>query len=335
METVYFLGIDISKKKFDVALTIDGKNFHLQQVENTAKAIQLFLTDLRKQFAFRFSQLIVCVEHTGIYCHPLLQVLVKNQIKVCLEPALRIKQSQGMTRGKSDQVDAKRIALYAFRNRESLLYWQPQRQCIQVLKALLGTRERLVKVKTQLQVPLAECPEFIDTNVLKEMARHCKNSLKAIEKDIDQIEQAIDKLVKSDSKVLAQFTFATSVTGIGKLTALNMIVSTDEFTRIKEPKKFACYAGVAPFEHTSGSSIRGKTRISKLANMTLKRLLHLAAMSAIQHCDEIRAFYNRKVGAGKNKMSVINAVRNKLIKRVFVCINEGRMYQKIYQNPIA
>ena len=146
---------------------------------------------------------------------------------------------------------------------------------------------------------------------------------------------AIDQLVKSDAQLNQQCVLATSVPGIGKITALNMIISTGEFTRIRESKKFACYAGVAPFEHSSGSSYRGKTRVSKMAKMTLKRLLHLAAMSAIQCCDELKAFYLRKVEAGKNKMSVINAVRNKLISRVFACITNQRRYQKIYQNALA
>ena len=167
------------------------------------------------------------------------------------------------------------------------------------------------------------------------MVSHCKKTLNAVQTDIERIEQAIEQVVKEDSQLSEQCTLATSVPGIGTITALNMIVATSEFKRIAEAKKFACYAGVAPFEHTSGSSIRGRTRVSKMANMTLKKLLHLAAMSAIQYCEEMKAFYQRKVAAGKNKMSVINAVRNKLISRVFACINNKRMYQKIYQNALA
>ena len=104
---------------------------------------------------------------------------------------------------------------------------------------------------------------------------------------------------------------------------------------IPEAKKFACYVGVAPFEHTSGTSVRGKTKVSKMANMTLKKLLHMAAMSAIQCNEELKVFYQRKVAEGKNKMSVINAVRNKLISRVFACIKHRRRYQKDYQHALA
>ena len=334
METLYFLGIDISKKTIDTALTVDGNHFHQLQVGNQSKSIEAFFKNLKKQIS-SFSRLIVCLEHTGIYCQPLLDVVVKLQIRVCVEPALQIKQSQGMTRGKTDQVDSKRIALYAFRNWENLTFWKPQRHCIQKLKALLTTRERLVKIKVQLEVPLTECEEFIEPSIRKEMIRHCQKTLNSVQTDIDRIEQAIEQLVKEDSHLNEQCTLATSVPGIGKITALNMIISTAEFTRIREAKKFACYAGVAPFEHSSGSSVRGKTRVSKMANMTLKRLLHLAAMSAIQCCHELKAFYQRKVAVGKNKMSVINAVRNKLISRIFSCIKNNRTYQKIYKHAFA
>jgi transposase len=334
METAYFLGIDISKKKFDAALTENGKDFHEAEVENSAKTIQSFFKELKGKLS-SLDNVIVCLEHTGIYCQPLLDFLIKNKIRVCVEPALQIKQSQGMTRGKNDKVDAKRIALYAFKNREELSFWQPQRESIQRLKSLLTLRERLVKMKTQLEVPINESQEFIAPSIQKETIKHCTKTIKAIQTDIENVEEAIAKLVREDQQLAEQFNLVTSVPGVGKITALNVIISTGEFTRIREAKKFACYAGVAPFEHSSGSSIRGKTRVSKMANMTLKKLLHLAAMSAIQCCDELKIFYNRKVGAGKNKMSVINAVRNKLISRIFACINNKRRYHKIYQHELV
>lgn len=334
METLYFLGIDVSKKKLDTALTIDGKHFHEAQIENTSASIQLFFRALKKEMS-SLKTLIVCLEHTGIYCLPLLNFLVMNKVRVSVEPALQIKQSQGMTRGKNDQVDAKRIALYALKNRENLRFWQPQRHCIQRLKASLVLRERMVKMKVQLEVPLHESREFVATSIFKQTLANCQKTIRALQSDIKRIEKEIDTLISNDEQISQQCKIATSVPGIGKITALNMIVSTQEFSGIKVAKKFSCYAGVAPFEHSSGSSIRGKTRISKMANMTLKKLFHLAAMSAIQCSDELRIFYNRKVDSGKNKMSVLNAVRNKLISRIFACIKNKRMYQKIYQHALV
>jgi transposase len=114
-----------------------------------------------------------------------------------------------------------------------------------------------------------------------------------------------------------------------------MIVASGEFERIKEAKQFACYSGVAPFEHQSGTSLRGRSRVSRMANMNMKRLLHLAAMSAIKYSEEMRVYYLRKVSEGKNKMSVLNAVRNKLITRVYACIKQQRLYEKLPQTALA
>lgn len=335
METVYFLGIDIAKNSFQAALTVDGVNHLETEVENNQTAIKRYFKDLKEKFRFSSDQLIVCLEHTGIYCLPVLDYLVKKGVKVCVEPALQIKQSQGMTRGKNDQVDARRIAQYAYKNRQELRFWKPQRTIIQKLKAFLVLRERLVKMKVQMETPINEGQEYIEESIRKDLVKSCRSSIQALTKDISKVEKEINALVEQDIQVKEQFQLAVSVPGIGKITALNVIVSSGEFQRISEAKKFACYAGIAPFEHKSGSSIRGKTRVSKMANMTLKKLLHLAAMSAIQSCQELKAFYQRKVAEGKNKMSVLNAVRNKLITRIFSCIKNKRMYEKDYQHALA
>ena len=91
----------------------------------------------------------------------------------------------------------------------------------------------------------------------------------------------------------------------------------------------ACHAGVAPFEHSSGSSIRGKTRVSCLANKNLKKLLHLGALSVISGNSELAFYYQCQLKKGKNKMSVINAIRNKLLHRVYACVREKRLYQPV------
>jgi transposase len=335
METVYFLGIDVSKKKLDTALTLDGVNMHENQIENNPAAIKSFIQLLRKEFNFPLSQLVVCMEHTGIYCQPFLDFAVSKKVNVCLEPALQIKQSQGMTRGKNDQVDAKRIAAYAFKNRQELKFWKPQRLALQKLKTLLVIRERLIRMRVQLEVPINETEEFLETS-LRRMARsQCNKTLKAVISDIAKVDRQMDLIIKEDTKLSEQMKWATSVPGVGKITAANVIVDSGELERIPEVKKFACYAGIAPFEHRSGSSIRGKTRVSKMANMTIKRLLHLAAMSAIQCCEELKVYYHRKIAEGKNKMSALNAVRNKLISRIYACLKGQRIYQKTYLNTLA
>jgi transposase len=334
METLYFLGIDVAKNMFQAALTVDGISMVEIEVENNAKAIKGYFQGLKTKFKFSSSQLVVCLEHTGIYTYPILDYLATNKIKVCVESAMQIKRSQGIKRGKSDKVDAQRIAQYAFKNFKELRFWKPQRPVLQKLKALLVTRERLIRTKIQLEIPLNE-QGYIEESIRRTLTKSCQSTISALARDIKRIEQTIKSLIREDLPLSEQMRLATSVPGIGMITALNIIISTDEFEKITESKKFACYAGVAPFEHTSGSSVRGKTRVSKIANMNMKKLLHMAAISAIQCSQELGAFYQRKVAEGKNKMSVINAVRNKLISRVFVCIKNKHMYEKNYGHALA
>lgn len=330
-----YLGIDVSKSTLDIAVVKEAAVILEKQIQNEKSSLKLFLKELVQEFKLDHEQVVVCLEHTGIYSYRALEVLQKAGVKVCLEPALRIKQSQGMTRGKDDQVDARRIALYAYKNRESLVFWQPKRMVLQKLQALLTSRERLIKTKVQLEIPVQESAGYMEPTIARSVKAFSQPVIKAIKKELVRLEKELSALVKSDDGVKEQHGIITSVPGVGNVTALNMIIHTNEFKSIREPKKFACYAGVAPFKHESGSSIRGRNRVSKLANMTLKKLLHLGAMSAIQCSEEMRQYYQRKVQGGKNKMSVINAVRNKLISRIFACVAQQRLYQNNYKHSLA
>ncbi|HRE67271.1 MAG TPA: IS110 family transposase [Cyclobacteriaceae bacterium] len=331
----YYFGIDVSKKTLDVALLKDGVLLSSHVIDNDPHSIDVFFAPYAKQFQLATDQAWICMEHTGIYNYPLLKSLGESKFHICVEPALQIKQSQGMTRGKSDAVDAVRIAQYAYKNRDSLKVWKPQPVNLHRLKALLSQRDLLIKTKLQLEVSTKECKGYLDAQLVKDLVSNSKNSLKAIDKSIYKVEEKIYAVVKSDKSLNTLFHRATSVTGIGPITAFNLIVATGAFEQIKNPKKFACHAGVAPFEHRSGTAVRGRTRVSKMADMGMKRLLHMAALSATQCEGELRNYYLRKVADGKNKMAVLNAVRNKLITRVFVCINQNRDYQKKYERALV
>jgi len=325
----------MSKNSFQAALTVDGLNFHGQEVKNNASEIPQYFRDLLIRFGFKPSQLIVCMEHTGVYCYPLLDYLVKHGIKIYVQPAIQIIRSQGLQRGKSDKIDSRRIAKYVFKNHSELKSWTPKRVVVQKLKALLVVRERLLKAKNQFEIPIKESKEFIEKSIRKQVEKSCKCSIQAIKKDIKSIDLEIAKIVKDDARISHQMKLATSVVGVGPIIGANMIVTTNEFQDIRHPKKYACYSGIAPFEHQSGKSVRGKTRVSHFANKTMKTLLHLGARSAVQSSPELKMYYQRKCAEGKPKMSVLNAVCNKLITRVFVCINNNRLYQKTYERAVA
>jgi len=331
-----FIGVDVSKKTLDLCvLDAEGRTVSQSRIDNKRKNISEYFEELEKDLGLDMRTVLVCLEHTGVYSNLLLEHLSSVQASICVEMALQIKRSQGIQRGKSDKMDALRIAEYAHLHHRKLRLWAPTRKQVQELKALALLRDRLVRVANQLRVSLKENEEFTDHDILNEVKMGCKASLKALEKDLKKVDEKIDKLIRNDEKLNKQMKLLTSVTGIGRSIATQMIITTNEFQMIKEPKKFACYAGVAPFEHSSGTSIKGKPRVSKMANMEMKKLLYLGATSAIQYSEEMKAYYERKVASGKKPMSVINAVRNKLISRAFVCINQNRSYEKNYKHTLA
>jgi transposase len=122
------------------------------------------------------------------------------------------------------------------------------------------------------------------------------------------------------------FSLIMSVKGVGKQTALNMIVITNAFTRFKTSRKFASYCGIAPFPYASGTSIRGKTKVSNLANKSMKSLLTMCALSSIQFSPEMKEYYEKRIKEDKNKMSTINIIRNKILSRIFAVIERKTPY---------
>jgi transposase len=139
---------------------------------------------------------------------------------------------------------------------------------IKELKTLTALRTRLINAKKQLKSSLQEDNEFLDKNLQKKMQQCCQHSLKALDQDLVKVNKQLDQLIASDEELNRLFNLVTSVEGIGAVTAREIIITTNEFKDFTEAKKYACYAGVLPFQYQSGTSIRGKTRVSHLANKT-------------------------------------------------------------------
>lgn len=335
MEFTYFIGIDVSKNELDFAV-MNGKNllFH-REISNNPQSIRAFLKELTKMPGFTLQATVFCMEHTGIYNNHLLACLHKSKANICMEAASQIKSSLGNIRGKNDKVDSIRIAEYAYKCREEIRLWQPKREVVQRLSHLASTRSRMLEAQTALGTTLREKQGFVQKAIVKENMKMCQKTLKAIEDDLEKIENAIKNIVEADPELKRLFGLVTSVTGIGVVTATQIIITTNEFKDIKDPKKFACYSGVAPFMRESGQ-YKGKAKVSHMANKKVKKLLHMSAISAIQYSTDLKKFYERKVvEEKKNKMSVINAVRNKLILRIFACVIQNRKYDKTYANSLA
>lgn len=237
----------------------------------------------------------------------------------------------GLIRGKNDKIDAQRLAHFAFLHRHELQPTQLPSACLLRLKNLFAFRDRLIKTQSSLKVTtqdLRDTSSLIDNTFI---IKQSEKQLKIIEKQVKETEAQIKFTIEQDEEVKKHLKLLCSVPGIGLITAVALIIYTHNFSAFDDSRKFASYCGVAPFEYRSGSSIRGQTRISQYANKRVKALLTNGASSAIQHDEEIRCYYQRKINEGKPKMVVVNAVRAKLINRAFATIKRGTEYVRLKQ----
>lgn len=316
MENVsHIIGADLSKKTIDFACY--QSHAHLQ-ISNDNEGFKQLLCWLREQ-KIKPNGIILVMEHTGLYSFCFENFLHKQKIPFSKVSALEIKRSSGLVRGKSDKIDAFRIASYGF---EKIAKLQPEEltsKSLERLKMLQNTRNQLVRNRASIQCTIKEYQNIglADKDLILK-AQHAV--IKALNTQIDNLESAIKEVIENDPAVKANYSLLTSVKTVGKVLAVTTIIKTGNFSKFRNARKFSCYCGTAPFEHSSGSSIKGKTRVSHLADKQMKTLLDLSAKCGIRYDKELKEFYERRLALGKSKMSTINVIRNKIIYRMFAVI---------------
>jgi len=326
----FYVGIDVSKATLDAALIDDRYRevVHHIQVSNDEEGIGQMYRWLNTHPGFEVAQSLFCMEATGLYCYPLLQFLHLHEAPTWVENAIQIKRSLGIQRGKNDKIDAKRIAQYASKNHDQVRLWQPRREVVEQLRQLAALRERLVETRKRLLTPVNEFRQYGNQAMAMMLEKSMSKSIHAIEKDIDGVEKKLKQIIDGDDDLKKIFNLVTSIVGIGFVTAINLIIHTNEFKMLTDVRKLACYCGLAPFEYSSGSSIRGKRRVHPMANRKLKTNMHMCSLIAVQVDQGLKQYYQRKLNEGKNKMSVLNAVKNKLLARVLAVVKRGTPYEK-------
>lgn len=324
-----FVGIDVSKLTIDVCLLTAELQPVYHQFENGPAGFLELRAWLRNKDFFGEKKSLFCMEHTGLYTRQLVGVLLQWGCSVWMESALHLKRSMGITRGKSDKVDSFRIARYAMTNADKAVLVQYSSTTLQKLKDLMSNRSRIMKALQAIRVSTQEVSR-IDKNTGKELLKMNAAAIKGLVKSKAHVDKRILEIIRQDEELNKLYNLVSSVKCVGEVLTTELIVYTNGFTRMKNTSQLACYCGVAPFEHSSGTSIKGRIGTSNFANMHLKSTLHMAAVSATRYAPDIKQYYERKVAEGKNKKSVINAIRNKLIGRIMAVIKRGTPYQENY-----
>jgi len=320
------LGVDVSKLTLDVCCA--ERNKHIK-IDNCSKGFNAF-KKWCKTNGIDLKETLMVMEYTGGYEYRFIRFCESLSISYCRIPGLEIKKSIGMTRGKSDQADAFRIGQYGEEKSKRMVPSKPLDNNVLRLKQLLSFRKRLVREKAGLEGTVKERKHMYALKKADTVIHIAQAKIKANKKYIIQLEQEIMEVIKSDELMLLNYRIISSIKGIGPVNAWMTIAYTENFASFTDPRKYAVFVGVIPFEHTSGTSIKGRKRVSHLAHKGLKSELNQAAKAAIAHDPEISAYAERKL---KNKAYplVLNNVKFKLILRMFSLVKRGEMYVENYK----
>lgn len=329
MKKKLFVGIDVSKKTVDVTFfhIKDIRKTEYKQFENNQKGYKEMIKWIFSLTKFNKEEIIFCLENTGTYSLLFSKLFIEENYFVWVENPLQIKQSLGIKRGKNDKLDSSEIAMYVYRFQDKAKLFKMPSNVLIALQDLEAYRERLVHARTALSQAGSELREF-DKNNSKFIKKSTADIVENLNKQIEEIATKIEQLIESDEELKKMFELVISVVGIGTQIAVYVLIHTQCFKNFENVRQFACYCGIAPFEHTSGTSVKGRTKVSHLANKKLKSLLHMGALVAVRCDPELKAFYDRKKEEGKHHLSIMNMIKNKLIQRVFAVIKRGEKFMK-------
>lgn len=322
-----FIGIDISKDVFDYSfLSSENEIITKGQNSNTKEGILEFCKKIK---SFKEYEPWICMEHTGHYGYLLSCIFTEKKLSFSMLDPLNLKRSFGVTRGKTDAIDAYRIASYALSNKHKLVAYKLPSEELRKLKVLMKSRSRYSKISVQLQNGIQANKVANKSMNLEDEIKDDQETLASFKDKIKNIEKKMLSIIKGTEELKTNYDKITNVIGVGPIIALSCIVETQNFTKYYDPRKFSCHCGLAPFEYSSGSSVRGKTKTSNLCNKVLKGLLFKGAWSAIQHDPQLKGYFNRKIEEGKHKFSVANAVAFKIVLRIFAVVKRDEPFVKL------
>lgn len=304
-QTKLVVGIDISKKTFDVALP--GKDGYVsKQYTNDAKGFKQLVGVLAAESH--------CVmEASGPYYLRLATYLHMQGVRVSVVNPLVIKRFSQMRliRTKTDKADAKMIAQYGKAEDPGL--WNPQEQYIMELQQLEALLEQYGRQHTAL---LNQMEAFTQSGIKSTTVNHSlKQMLKQLEKQSSRVEQQMDDIVNKHHKEL--ISQLLTIPGIGRKTATVLIIISGGFKKFSSSKQLSSYIGLCPRIVESGTSVKGKGKICKLGMGRMRRLLYMCTWSAIQFNEPCKQLYERLLAKGKPKMVALIAVANKLLRQAF------------------
>ena len=341
------IGIDFSKRKMNFCC-MDSQDMRVLlegEVENSRNGCTEMTGRLRAlRRGLRSGDLLFCGENTGVYSLETAECLTSRGYFVWLESPLQIKLSSGMRRCKTDPLDARMIAEYAFRHLDLAKRFAPDGEGLKKLRELHLTRRKLKECETALRNFSGSIRGASGTaaDALRSVIAEIKESIRALEKEIRE-------MLSEEPEFRENVSLALSVPGISWVSAAAIILDTRNFSRFQTARQYANHAGCVPHEHESGSSVHRRPRVSRASNRYINSLLTQGANSLIVHNSQTnslivhnsqtREYAHRKRAEGKVHAVIVNNIRNKTIHRLFAVIRDrvpfDWSYSGKYKGPMT
>ena len=321
---MYSIGIDIADKTFTCScVTPEFLTIWYGQTYDQTKDGWNALIALMRSHALTADTCKIVMEATGVYSERISFYLYQQGYRVFVEPPHKV-HNAFYERDKTDPVDSRQIAEYGFRFSDQLHAWQPREEILDLIAALLTTREQLVKMRTGCKnIKTSLSRKQRDFQGLQTMYAELSKDLNV---KITAIEAEINTQIATNPVLKQTTDHLLTIKSVGFLVTVNFLVMTEGYTNALIYQDLAAYIGICPFEHRSGTSIYRKPQADGAGPVRLRKLLYLAAMRLRRTNPEFKKYFERKVAEGKKPRLVITNIENRLLRLMCGVVKSGKPY---------
>jgi len=330
-KNTFYIGLDIAADDFAASIyQSPGIPVIVKAaISNNPNGFTMLISWL-KEHNINQANAVICMEATGVYSESIAHCLSAKGFRVSVEHPLKVKRAFDPTGHKTDPVDSKQIAEYAYRYIDELKFLEPRQEIVEKIKQLFTAREQFTKQKVAIKNAMhAYALHIVQVELIKQAHQE---TLTQLEKQIAKIDKELSRFIQQNPIIAQRVNNLKSIPGCGMLLAANLIAITDNFKHIDSHNTLAAFIGIVPYKHQSGTSVHKKPRIRHFGPQYTRKLLRLAAQSMVTHNIVFRQYYLRKLAEGKAKALVLNNVSNKLLKIACAMIRDNNSYIKEHRS---
>ena len=324
--TVAWLGIDVAKDKLDGVLLHAATKRRHKVVDNSPEGYAILTRWLNQHLPpdTVAEAVHVAMEATGVYWEAVALHLAEAGYRVSVVNPAQIKAygTSRAVRTKTDKVDAALIADFAQTMKPEP--WQPPSPTARALRAQVMRLDGLIRMKTQELNRLPVAAEAVSDSV----ARH----IAWLDAEIDQITTEIKRHIHDDPDLRGKAALLDSIPGLGERTIPILLSFIADVQRFTTARQVAAYAGLNPKLHESGSSVKGKPRLSKIGHASLRKALYMPAMVTLYKTAWGKVFRDRLSQAGKPAKLIIGAMMRKLLHVAYGVLKSAKPFNPNLHN---